>query len=383
MPLFLLIRHGESTANRRDFVRALAARAERLTPRQAYARRLAEPREANGDPVLTDNGLRQAELLGRFWSKLLQHKATEGRVHVVVSPMTRNMQTADPLVRRLNAGLVQSLRSKPQDCATTVPAIVDADLFEIPGLFHPADADLFFRLQASLVQNPGDDARRLRQTMADYPWRPAGLSVDEIQSKFPWCTIPDGGPLASRRHEGWYRNGCESLDDISARVVRLADRIEWMRDTLPAKDVVVLFTHGLTHNMLMNLLMARQFLGEGVAEGKVAEERLSEQDSAGKNAAADARFRAVSRAAGNVFDKGWVGLNPGSNTSTSCLSWDRGAKMTVHFLHRVDHLGPATAPDTLMRGYQFLGLGNLQGQVKSRTHLVGYWGLRGGPDAKL
>ena len=38
--------------------------------------------------------------------------------------------------------------------------------------------------------------------------------------------------------------------------------------------------------------------------------------------------------------------------------------MTVHFLHRVDHLGPATAPDTLMRGYQFLGLGNLQGQVK-------------------
>ena len=71
MPLFLLIRHGESTANRRDFVRALAARAERLTPRQAYARRLAEPREANGDPVLTDNGLRQAELLGRFWSNIL------------------------------------------------------------------------------------------------------------------------------------------------------------------------------------------------------------------------------------------------------------------------------------------------------------------------
>ena len=217
MPLFLLIRHGESTANRRNFVHALAVRAEGLTPREAQARMVAESREANGDAVLTDNGMQQAELLGLFWSKILKHKAKEGRVRVVVSPMTRNLQTADPLVRYLNAELAiatpqaqpqspsqkapKSPKSQTVPAATSVPATVNPDLFEIPGLFHPDDCLPFFQLQDGLMRSTGDEARKLRKTMANYPWRPAGLSVDEMKSKFPWCTIPDD-KLVSRRHEG-------------------------------------------------------------------------------------------------------------------------------------------------------------------------------------
>ena len=372
MPLFLLIRHGESTANVREFELALAARAQRLTPAQLAQQRLhltTQPGtgmlEPNGDAELTANGRTQAELLGQFWAKILQHRAQQGRVHIIVSPMTRNLQTADPLVRVLN----KQLRCGKEN-TNSVRAVINPDLVEIPGFFHPDDAHMFFNLQARLVppagaggqgfdRPPESDRNSSRDVTGKYSWRPAGLSGNDIKRKFPWCRIPHC--MLEPRDVGWWQTGCESMDDIEARAVRLADSIEEMRETLHRKDVVVIFTHGLMHNLLLNLLMARQFYG--VSGG-------------GDNAVADSKFRSISRKPGSLFDRGWVQMHPGSNTSTSCLSWDRGTRLVVHFLHRVDHLGPETGPDTLMRGYQHLGLANLEGQQKSKEHLVGYWGLK-------
>ena len=46
----------------------------------------------------------------------------------------------------------------------------------------------------------------------------------------------------------------------------------------------------------------------------------------------------------------------------------------MDFYHRLDHLGPETGPDTLMRGYKYLGL--LSPTKEERKEGVGYWGLR-------
>ena len=326
-------------------------------------------REPNGDPRLTENGLRQAELFGEYWSKILQKKAAGGHLHVLVSPMTRNLQTADPFMRNIN-----DFMSRPDGSGTTarkrspvkVSAVLNTDLFEIPGLFHPEDAGPFLRIQAKLSQ----DDQPAEKSERSHSWRHAGLTGEQIHSGYPWCSIPPG--KLEPRNRGWYRGGCESRDDIIARIVRLADLIEEMRNRLSEKDVVVIFTHGLTHNMLMNLLLARQFFKSTDSNS---------DNSEAKHADASALLAAENT--GSVFNHGWLGLHPGSNTSTSCFSWNAGGKVQLHFIHRLDHLGPETEPDTLMRGYQYLGLANLEGQCKSRHNLVGYWGLKGGPEAKL
>ena len=46
----------------------------------------------------------------------------------------------------------------------------------------------------------------------------------------------------------------------------------------------------------------------------------------------------------------------------------------IEFSHRLDHLGPESEPDTLMRGYKYLGL--LSPTNEERKEGVGYWGLR-------
>ena len=74
--------------------------------------------------ALDERGIEEAERLGQHWAELLKEHAAAGRIQVVVSPMQRCMQTADPLMRHL-AQYGQ------------VSGTVNADLHETHGLLHP------------------------------------------------------------------------------------------------------------------------------------------------------------------------------------------------------------------------------------------------------
>jgi broad specificity phosphatase PhoE len=53
------------------------------------------------DAQLTELGLSQAERLGQTWNPLLVEKAKRGKLLCFVSPFTRTLQTADPLMAKL------------------------------------------------------------------------------------------------------------------------------------------------------------------------------------------------------------------------------------------------------------------------------------------
>jgi hypothetical protein len=133
-----------------------------------------------------------------------------------------------------------------------------------------------------------------------------------------------------------------------------ADWVEGLRDSSDPDDVVLLVTHGDMQGRLLNLLLARRFgLPDFKEDGDPSQ--LSQ----------------------------YLGWHAGSNTSVSMLTLNppgtvhRGAEQpefAIEFSHRLDHLGPSTAPDTLMRGYKHLGL--LAPTAEEREEGVGYWGLR-------
>jgi broad specificity phosphatase PhoE len=55
---------------------------------------------AGADACLTELGEQQARDLGEAWAPLLEAKARQGRLHVLVSPFLRTLQTASPLLER-------------------------------------------------------------------------------------------------------------------------------------------------------------------------------------------------------------------------------------------------------------------------------------------
>jgi broad specificity phosphatase PhoE len=91
--------------------------------------------EPNGDTFLTENGHEQVEAFGSYWAPLLQHAAQRGKLRVFCSPMRRNLQTAAPLLRQLDA------------LGCRVVADVRRDNFEVPGMVHPADSPAMAEIQ--------------------------------------------------------------------------------------------------------------------------------------------------------------------------------------------------------------------------------------------
>ena len=132
-----------------------------------------------------------------------------------------------------------------------------------------------------------------------------------------------------------------------------ADWIESLRDSSDPDDVVLLITHGDMQGRLLNVLLARHL---GLPDFKEGEDQNP-----------------------SVY----LGWHAGSNTSVSMLTLNppgvvykqqEQQEFAIEFSHRLDHLGPDTEPDTLMRGYKYLDL--LSPTKSEREEGVGYWGLR-------
>ena len=140
----LLVRHGESASNRRDFARMVHMAREGLTQEEseAWAREQKGESEPTGDTFLTENGHMQVEAFAEYWAPILQKSAAAGKLHVFCSPMRRNLQTAAPLLRALAAS------------GSPVTATVRYENFEVPGMIHPDDNDTMAELMRLQMVGP-------------------------------------------------------------------------------------------------------------------------------------------------------------------------------------------------------------------------------------
>jgi broad specificity phosphatase PhoE len=322
----MLIRHGESDSNVRDFVYAYGVHRKALPQEDADKRRAAEAvaKEPNGDTQLSKNGLQQALCLGEYWAPLLERAAEEGKLHIFVSPMRRTMQTIEPLVKNLHAKGFGAVR-----------ATCHRDLHEIPGVIHPNDRSFYMKYSQLKEAGEHELAQQARQKHAATGFTPAGLAPAEILSNFDWVGLGDA-LLSQDPERGWFTEGVETETQVAQRMVRLVDWLNGLRDQLPADHTVVLVGHGDQINSMLNELFARAFGSPSGAPKGVA-----------------------------------MDLGPKSNTSVSCLQLDPGEPIDLQFFHRLDHLGPSTVPDTLMRGYRWIGLKRLQ-----KEDPTGYYGLQ-------
>jgi broad specificity phosphatase PhoE len=298
-------------------------------------------------PTFDVNILLQVEAFGQYWAPILQKAAAAGKLHVYCSPMRRNLQTAAPLLRELAA------------LGCPVTATVRRDNYEVLGMVHPADRPVLAEVEA--LAQAGDGGRaELIKLLKTTAWTPAGQSKNEMLAEFPHIALEEGGSGAkypSDADEGWYSGGFEGAKIVRRRFSEMADWAEGLRDTLAADDVVLCVTHGDMQSRLLNILLARRM---GLPDHR--------QPGPGEP----------------PMDTQYLGWHAGSNTSVSLLSMNPPGAMLhpgapaqewgIEFSHRLDHLGPESEPDTLMRGYKYLGL--LSPTNEERKEGVGYWGLR-------
>jgi hypothetical protein len=101
------------------------------------------------------------------------------QVHFFISPQTRCMRTAHPLISRVAAA------AEAAGGTTAITAAVLPDLIEAPGLMVKADQESFFAKYESLqAEGKSDEAAAFR---AGFTWTPCGEDVSVLQGAFPWA----------------------------------------------------------------------------------------------------------------------------------------------------------------------------------------------------
>ena len=358
MVRLILVRHGESMANRRDMeLKTLTTEggltreeATKVAPSMAHV-------EANGDQPLTENGEQQAECWGEFWAPILEGKARAGALHVFCSPMQRNLQTVAPFMRRLHEkGIQLTVEVRPDNC-------------EVPGNIHMNDDAVYANIGSLVNKDPTAAAQLLEQ----HSWTPAGLSANEIVTLFPWARPQFAGDncFPVDRAEGWCRGPEWHWDSITEgevctktstkRFARVADWVGHLRDTLPSDDVCICITHGLSlpPSLSFSRSRSRSFPFPPFPSGSQSlwlSGSLSLCCTSG-----GMQDRLVNELLHRQYGHGpeltgqILSLHPNSNTSTSCLwinpsgastvNWREssakqatGPAFQIEFYHRMDHL---------------------------------------------
>jgi broad specificity phosphatase PhoE len=197
----LLLRHAQSENNEAGINdSAVAADVRAAGIRQA-------------DPALSERGFAQSGECAKWMARQLgPHIA-----HIHISPMTRALQTAAPLVRAL----------------PDVPVSLRLDAFECGGCFNGPRTE-----------------KGVGHELA------TGCDAREILELVPSLRLPPGG-LPGGIDSGWWRGGFESDDESRARAGRLC---EWAWSQVPAEvsqaepEVVVLVTHGFFMSYMLQQL---------------------------------------------------------------------------------------------------------------------------------
>lgn len=175
------------------------------------------------DPPLSERGFAQSEacaswIHGEFGQRIS---------HIHVSPMTRTMQTALPLVAAL----------------PDVPVLLHTDAFEVGGCFNGPRADD----GRGHSEVHGMDQRQIMRMISSIQVTPEDFAH----------------PLG-----GWWRGGCELEGEAHTRASRVC---EWAWAQVPAEPcaegeqppVVVLVTHGFFMSYLLQAMFGMQPASKG------------------------------------------------------------------------------------------------------------------------
>ena len=182
---------------------------------------LANIRDREVDPPLTDLGERQAEALAEYLvgGKTHDISTTEtgntryqirqgfGITTLFTSPMYRSLQTVQPVAK--------SLGLAPQ---------IWTDIHEEGGMY---------------LNHGGDEG------LVGYP----GMTKSELSSEFPNYQLPE-----SFNDAGWWNQGHE---DPSSLLVRAAKVSKQLHEMAPSEDRVAIITHGAFMNALLNALFGQ------------------------------------------------------------------------------------------------------------------------------
>lgn len=89
--------------------------------------------------------------------------------------MRRNLQTAAPLLRELDA------------LGTPVTAVVRRDNYEVMGMCHPADRSVVAQIED--LAGRAEKRDELIQLVKSVKWTPAGQSPNEMLDEFPHIVL--------------------------------------------------------------------------------------------------------------------------------------------------------------------------------------------------
>ena len=239
----LLVRHGMTKGNLRSARAAIQVAKGNITPDQIveYENQQREGEglhEWSGDTQLSDVGKEEADLLGRFLGRLLEQAAKQNSLHVYVSPMQRCLETADPLMTRLNYR------------ATVYPLI-----FESPGLCHKYDREFFSESIEPLVLSK--DMESAKRLFNKHRFHDAGLSENDINTRFPWvakCVMFPEDPNKPWHSESNGFRGWETPKSTLKRANRAVHFLKQQAKVLPKNDTILFVSHGDFLGELINSL---------------------------------------------------------------------------------------------------------------------------------
>lgn len=234
----LLIRHGESEENAtmHDLFNMVA---RKEIAKEEFRAGMKERMAPDGDSPLTAAGLQQVSELGSYWAPLLAEKAARGSLHMFVSPFSRTMGTADPLMSALY-----------ESFGTT--AAVRQELGEVPGLVAREDIEVVDQAEELSNQGRVEEARGL---LATHDWRECGMTPKQLLAKFPWARL-EGSSLADHPEDlPWYTRGWERPSVAAARAQVNTEFLRSLQERLPNNDVVVLVAHGMSLGLLLKALL--------------------------------------------------------------------------------------------------------------------------------
>jgi len=267
MVRLLLVRHAQSQMNvYQEDMSTKLTRGELTSAKFIKALRDGPPGTAAGDDaVLSELGQTQARRLGEVWGHSLIEKARAGKLIVFVSPFTRTLQTADPLMREI-------IGQCPGFQALVLPAIMEAG-----GLMHAEDLRRFDSVDELTRQGRRKEALELFKS---FIWQPQGLTARQMRSHFPWARtqptaedkallhgllqagVPDGD---LREDDPWWTGGYESTKRAARRVDGVANWIlSSVRNDTSEDTVVLMVSHGAMIEQTANSLLHYSFTGRPV-----------------------------------------------------------------------------------------------------------------------
>jgi len=235
----LLIRHGESEENETLHNLFDMLQRKEISGKQAIREGMKDKMVDDGDSPLTALGRQQVEELGTYWAPMLAHKAATGGLHAFVSPFTRTMCTADPLLSILhdNFGVIATIRP---------------ELGEVPGLVARDDTELVDQAEDLATQGKVEEALEKLRT---HKWRACGMTPSQLTQKFPWARLANSSLSDHPTDLPWYTSGWERPSVAAARGEVNRDFLRSLQSTLPNDDVVVLVAHGLSLGILLRTLL--------------------------------------------------------------------------------------------------------------------------------